>query len=63
MILVVPGDANGDSEIDIYDLLVIVDHILDTTPLTGPYLRAGDVNDDNEDDIYDLLGIVDIILS
>ena len=61
--LVVPGDANGDSEVDIYDLLVIVDHILEVTPLNGPYFKAGDIDDSTEDDIYDLLEIVDIILS
>ena len=60
--LVVPGDTNGDGVIDIFDLLPIVDHILDTVPLTGPYLRAADYNNADGVDIFDLLPIVDYIL-
>ena len=60
--LVVPGDTNGDGIIDIFDLLPIVDHILDTVPLTGPYLRAADYNNADGVDIFDLLPIVDYIL-
>ena len=63
-ILVVPGDANGDTEVDIYDLLAMVDHILETAPLEGAYYQASEVDHDENGvvDIYDLLTVVDMIL-
>ena len=62
-LLVVPGDTNGDTEVDIYDLLAIVDHILESTLLEGPYYEAGDYDRTEEVDIYDLLSVVDVIIN
>ena len=62
-ILVVPGDSNGDAAVDIFDLLVMVDHILEATPLEGPYYEAGDYDRNVDLDIYDLLAVVDVIIN
>ena len=62
-LLVVPGDTNGDTEVDIYDLLTMVDHILESKLLEGPYYEAGDYDRTSEVDIYDLLAVVDVIIN
>ena len=62
-VLVVPGDSNGDAAVDIFDLLVMVDHILEATPLEGPYYEAGDYDRNVDLDIYDLLAVVDVIIN
>ena len=62
-LLVVPGDSNGDTEVDIYDLLSMVDHILESATLEGPYFEAGDYDRSAEVDIYDLLAVVDVIIN
>ena len=54
-----PGDVNGDREINIADVNAVIDIILggndDTT--------AADVNGDGEINIADINAIIDIILS
>lgn len=61
-IINVKGDATGDGNINIQDLLVVQKHILGYSDLTHGYLKAGDVNNDGLVDIRDLLIIQKHIL-
>ena len=54
------GDVNGDSEINILDLVQIANLILETS--TPPYACAADYNGDGEVNILDLVQIVNYIL-
>ena len=54
---IVKGDANGDGEADLKDILKINKHRLKKSLLTSEYLLAGDVNKDNEVNLKDILRI------
>jgi len=53
------GDVNGDNEVNIADINVVIDLILDGTG----YTPAADVNSDGEINIADINVIIDIILN
>lgn len=53
----VSGDANGDGEINITDLIVVRAHILNKKKLEGIYFYAADVNGNGEINITDYVGI------
>ena len=55
---VVPGDVNGDLEVTIADVNVVIDNILQG----NGYNAAADVNGDREVTIADINAIIDIIL-
>ena len=55
--IVVTGDANGDGEITILDLLKVQKHLSNSSKLTNSYLQAADTNADNSVTILDLLRI------
>ena len=54
----IPGDVNGDNEVNIADVNAVIDMIL-----TGNSDRAGDVNSDGEVNIADVNAVIDLILS
>ena len=54
----VPGDVNGDGEVNIADVNFIIDLIL-----TGNMNPQGDVNGDTEVNIADVNAVIDIILN
>jgi hypothetical protein len=54
----VPGDIDGDSHVDVYDLLVFVDSFGRTLGQFG-YDPACDLNGDNTVDVVDLLTLVE----
>ena len=54
----IPGDVNGDSEVNIADVNAVIDMIL-----TQNITEAGDVNGDNEVNIADVNAIIDLILN
>ena len=56
------GDSNGDSAVDVLDLVHDVDYILGNNPTPFIFL-AGDVNADNAINVLDIVGTVDIILN
>jgi len=56
------GDSNGDTTVNVTDLVVSVNYILGNDP-TPFVFKAGDVNNDGLIDVRDIVGIVDIILS
>lgn len=61
------GDVNGDDYIDILDLLLIVDHIIERTPLTGRSFMRADVyqwpNGDGVVNVQDLAVLQNMILT
>ena len=54
----IPGDVNGDNEVNIADVNAVIDMIL-----TGNSDSAGDVNGDGEVNIADVNAVIDLILS
>lgn len=59
----IPGDVNGDGEINILDIVRTVNIILDIGPdPTESELWAADLNSDGEINILDIVGIINIIL-
>ena len=60
--IVVTGDASGDGQITILDLLKVQKHLLKSSTLTDAYLYASDTNSDNDVTILDLLRIQKHIL-
>ena len=56
--LVVTGDVNSDGEIDLYDIIAIRKHILETEIITNQIsIEASDYEDDEEIDVYDIIKI------
>ena len=53
------GDVNGDTTINIQDIIITVNLILST----GDYLEAADMNGDNVVDILDVINLVNLILA
>ena len=55
-----PGDVNGDSRVDIFDLLSLL-KVLGGQETGQDRLEAADVNQDSRADIFDLLGAIEIV--
>jgi len=56
------GDANGDNEINVQDIVTIVGYIIGNDP--APFLfDAADVNEDDVINVLDIIGVVNIILN
>ena len=59
--LVVPGDANGDSRVDVNDVTTVINYILGKNP--NPFdVVAANVNGDDKVDVMDVTLIINIIL-
>ena len=56
------GDVNGDGEVNIADVNVIIDIILGRT-VDEKTLERADVNEDSEINIADVNAVLDIILN
>ena len=56
-----PGDANGDGEVNVSDVTITVQHIL-TNLANGFVFYNADVNEDGAVIITDVTAIVEIIL-
>lgn len=54
----IPGDVNGDGEVNIADVNALIDMIL-----SGNHSAEGDVNEDNEVNIADVNALIDLILN
>lgn len=57
----IKGDANGDKEVDVADVVAIVNKILEKPSDTFNF-EAADVNGDDTIDVGDVVGVVNIIL-
>ena len=58
----VSGDTNNDSEVDVLDIVMIVDHLTSEALLIGDSLCQADINFDLSVDILDVVIIVSAIL-
>lgn len=56
---IVAGDANGDGNVDTFDVVAIADHILNGTDIN---VRNADTNGDGEINTYDIVEVCNIIL-
>jgi subtilisin family serine protease len=55
------GDANGDQNVNVLDIISMVTYILDGDP--NPFLfDAADINSDGSINVLDIIGVVNIIL-
>lgn len=62
-VIVVKGDTDGNGMINAIDALKVVNHVIQTETLMGPYLEAADTtNDQNEINAIDALKIVNHII-
>lgn len=61
VILPLIGDANGDSVVDLADVVAIVNYILEK-PAENFNIKAADINGDEVIDAADVVGVVNIIL-
>ena len=53
------GDINGDGNINVLDIVMLVDHILNPD---ASELESGDINSDGNIDILDVVALVSIVL-
>lgn len=58
MVVVVPGDINGDGELNVVDVISVVNLIL-----AGGYNELADINNDSALNVTDVISMVNIILS
>ena len=56
------GDANGDCEIDLTDVVAMIDYIIGYSS-TDFVLPAADLNGDGEVDVFDVMQAINIVLS
>jgi len=59
---IIRGDVNGNAIIDIIDYIRIMKDIMDTTKLSGVYIKAADVNQNGKIDIIDYIRIMKMIM-
>ena len=57
----VDGDLNGDNNLTLSDMLLILSHIVGSNLLDSEFEIIADINSDSQIDIYDLLFIIDSI--
>ena len=57
------GDLNANGDYDLFDVLRVIDIILDIPPQPSPWeLWAGDMDNDGDVDLYDVLAVIDRVL-
>lgn len=56
------GDANGDNEIDVIDVVCIINYIMGN-PSENFNMLAADINDDGEVDIFDVMKTINLALT
>ncbi|MBR3100422.1 MAG: M6 family metalloprotease domain-containing protein [Muribaculaceae bacterium] len=57
------GDVNNDGEVSVADVTVLVNIVLNNTPLTGNDLYRADVNGDGEVGVADITALINMILN
>jgi hypothetical protein len=57
------GDVNGDSVINVIDVISTVNHIIGNTTLEGDDFCAADINGDSIINVTDIISLINIILS
>ncbi|MBC8310692.1 MAG: endonuclease [Candidatus Marinimicrobia bacterium] len=61
--MMMAGDVNGDSILNILDVVTMVGFIMGTTELNPPYDEAADMNEDGIVNVLDVVTLVNFILS
>jgi hypothetical protein len=56
------GDVNMDGTLNVFDIIAVVNHMLNTEPLTEQQTDIADINQDGIIDIFDIVELVDLIL-
>jgi hypothetical protein len=56
------GDANGDQNVNVLDMLTIANHILNVQPLQGDAVCRADCNGDQTVNVLDMISIANVIL-
>lgn len=59
----IPGDADGDGEISVFDVVSIMDYVLEGEAPDGFIAAAADFNGDGEVDVFDIVELMDYILN
>ena len=54
------GDVNNDDSIDIYDIVILVDYIINTSDFV---LECSDINNDGDINVIDVVQLVEIIIN
>tara|TARA_B100001750_G_scaffold68704_1_gene54805 strand:+ start:1597 stop:2229 length:633 start_codon:yes stop_codon:yes gene_type:complete len=57
------GDVNGDEEINVLDVVIIIGFILGSDTPTDAESLAADYNDDGEINVLDVVSIIDLIIN
>ena len=57
------GDANADSQVNVFDLIAVVNDILAITPLSEAGRACADMDESGAINVFDLIGIVNVILN
>ena len=60
---IIPGDLDGSGEVDIFDIVTIMDWILDPDSVEGFVEKAADFNGDGDVDVFDVVDMMDWILT
>jgi hypothetical protein len=60
---IIPGDVDGSGEVDLFDIVAIMDWILDPDSVEGFVEKAADFNNDESVDLFDVVDMMDWILS
>ena len=55
------GDLNGDNDITLADLMILLSHLVNASSLNQDYYSIADTNSDSMIDIYDLIHIIDTL--
>ena len=61
-ILSEPGDINGDSDLNVLDVVILVNGILGTVDLTDSQFASADLNGDGDLNVLDVVILVNMIL-
>ena len=59
----IPGDVNGDNDLNVLDAVMIVNFILELSSATEAQYVSGDFNSDGELNVLDVVSVVNSILS
>ncbi len=60
--VIIKGDVNGDGEIDIFDISIIINQIVGIKEISSPYSISADVDKNNEIDIFDISEMINHIV-
>jgi len=60
--ITIQGDPNFDETVNIQDVIIVVQHILGSSLISGDAFNQGDINNDSIIDILDILAIINQIL-